>query len=172
MLSAWLAGVLAAPCSVQENHMLRDRIDSELKTAMKARDEKLRVATLRLMNAAIKDRDIAARSEDRCEGVTDDEILGLLGKMVKQREESSATYDKAGRPELAAQERAEIEVIREFMPRQMSEAEVESAVADVVRELSASGLKDMGKVMSALKERFAGAMDFGKAGAAVKKRLA
>lgn len=151
--------------------MLRDRIDGELKTAMKARDAKLRVATLRLINAAIKDRDIAARSEDRCGGVTDEEILGLLGKMVKQREESSATYAKAGRADLAAQERAEIEVIREFMPRQMSDAEIEAAVGAAVADIGATGLKDMGKVMAALKERHAGAMDFGKAGAAVKKRL-
>lgn len=151
--------------------MLREKIDNALKTAMKARDDKLRVSTLRLINAAIKDRDIAARGEDRCQGVTDDEIMAILGKMVKQREDSSAQYEKGGRPDLAAQEQAEIEVIREFMPRQLSEQEIESAVTGVIEELDAAGLKDMGKCMGALKERYSGAMDFGRAGAMMKKAL-
>jgi hypothetical protein len=172
MLNVFLAGLLAAPpAPCAESDMLRNRIDSALKTAMKARDEKLRVSTLRLINAAIKDRDIAARSCDRCEGVSDEEVLGLLGKMIKQREESASTYDNAGRAELAAQERAEIEIIREFMPRQMSEAETDAAVIEAIKELDAKGLKDMGKVMGALKQRYAGAMDFGRAGAAAKKAL-
>lgn len=151
--------------------MLREKIDAALKSAMKARDDKLRVSTLRLINAAIKDRDIAARSEDRCSGVSDDEILAILTKMVKQREDSSEVYDKGGRPELAEQERAEIEVIREFMPRQLSDGEIEEAVSGVIQELDASGLKDMGKCMGALKERYSGAMDFGRAGAIMKKAL-
>lgn len=151
--------------------MLREKIDTALKAAMKARDEKLRVSTLRLVNAAIKDRDIAARSEDRCDGVTDDEILAILTKMVKQREESAETYEKASRLELAEQERAEIAVIREFLPRQLSDAEVEEAVKGVIAEIGASGLKDMGKAMAALKARYAGAIDFGKAGALMKKAL-
>jgi hypothetical protein len=152
--------------------MLREKIDAAVKTAMKARDDKLRVTTLRLINAAIKDRDIAARAEDRCEGITDDEILVLLAKMVKQREESAAAYEAGARPDLAEQERAEIKVIREFMPRQLSDAEIEEAVKELIVELDASGLKDMGKTMAALKERYAGAVDFGRAGALMKKALA
>ena len=152
--------------------MLREKVDAAVKTAMKARDDKLRVTTLRLINAAIKDRDIAARAEDRCEGITDDEILVLLAKMVKQREESAAAYEAGARPDLAEQERAEIKVIREFMPRQLSDAEIEEAVKELIVELDASGLKDMGKTMAALKERYAGAVDFGRAGALMKKALA
>lgn len=151
--------------------MLRQKIDAALKAAMKAKDEKTRVSTLRLVNAAIKDRDIAARSEDRCDGVSDDEILAILTKMVKQREESAATYEKAGRPDLAEQELAEIKVIREFLPRQLSEEEIQSAVTGVIDDLGAEGLKDMGKCMGALKQRYPGAMDFGRAGAMVKKAL-
>jgi len=151
--------------------MLRDKIDDALKTSMKAKDDKLRVATLRLINAAIKDRDIAARGEDRCEGITDEEILALLTKMVKQRDESAAAFDKGGRPELAEQERAEIEVIREFLPRQLSDDEIVVAVKDVIDEYEASGLKDMGRCMGALKERFNGSMDFGRAGELMKETL-
>jgi len=138
---------------------------------MKAKDEKLRVSTLRLVNAAIKDRDIAARGEDRCEGVSDEEILALLTKMVKQREESANAFENGGRPELAEQERAEIDIIREFLPRQLSEEETKSAIDDIIKEYEASGLKDMGKCMGALKERFNGAMDFGRAGKLMKELL-
>ena len=151
--------------------MLREQIDTALKTSMKAKDDKLRVATLRLINAAIKDRDIAARAEDRCEGATEEEILQILAKMVKQREESADAYEKGCRPELAEQERAEIEVIRDFMPRQLSEDEIRSAVSDVIAEYEASGLKDMGKCMGALKERYNGSMDFGRAGKFMKDSL-
>ena len=151
--------------------MLREQIDTALKSAMKSRDEKLRVSTLRLINAAIKDRDIAARGEDRCCGVTDDEILAILTKMVKQREESAAVYEKGCRLDLAEQERAEVSVIKEFMPRQLSDEEISSAVKEVIGELGASGLKDMGKCMAALKDRYSGAMDFGKAGGLMKKAL-
>jgi hypothetical protein len=154
-----------------ETHMLRDKIDSALKSAMKSRDGRLRVSTLRLINAAIKDRDIAARACDRCEGVSDEEILAILTKMVKQREDSADAYEKGARPDLAEQERGEIAVIQEFLPRQMSEPEIEAAVKAVVEEFGASGLKDMGKCMAALKERYAGAMDFGRAGARMKQIL-
>lgn len=151
--------------------MLREKIDETLKTAMKAKDDKVRIATLRLMNAAIKDRDIAARGEDRCEGVSDEEILAILTKMVKQREESAAAFEKGCRPELAEQERAEIEVIREFLPRQLSDDEIQVAVKDVIDEYEAEGLKDMGRCMGALKERYNGAMDFGRAGKLMKESL-
>ncbi|PQA85638.1 GatB/YqeY domain-containing protein [Hyphococcus luteus] len=151
--------------------MLKEQINTALKAAMKAGDAKLRVATLRLINAAIKDRDIAARAEDRCEGATDEEILAILTKMVKQREESAKAFEDGGRPELAEQERAEIEVISEFLPRQLSEEEIKSAVAEVIEEYDAEGLKDMGRCMGALKERFNGAMDFGKAGKLMKEQL-
>lgn len=154
-----------------ENQMLKEQINTALKAAMKAGDAKLRVATLRLINAAIKDRDIAARAEDRCEGATDEEILAILTKMVKQREESAKAFEEGGRPELAEQERAEIEVISEFLPRQLSEEEIKSAVAEVIEEYDAEGLKDMGRCMGALKERFNGAMDFGKAGKLMKEQL-
>lgn len=151
--------------------MLREKIGDALKTAMKARDDKVRVSTLRLINAAIKDRDIAARASDRCEGVTDDEILGILTKMVKQREDSAAAYEKGCRLDLAEQERAEIAVIKEFLPRQMTEDEIAAAVNSVIAELGATGLKDMGKTMAALKARHSGAMDLGRAGALVKAAL-
>ena len=151
--------------------MLRTRIDDALKSSMKARDEPKRVATLRLINAAIKDRDIAARACDRCDGVNDDEILAILTKMVKQREDSATAYDKGCRPDLAEQEKAEIEIIQEFMPKQMSDEEISTAVAGVIKEFEADGLKDMGKCMGALKERHLGAMDFGKAGARLKAAL-
>ena len=151
--------------------MLRERIDSALKTSMKAKGEKLRVATLRLINAAIKDRDIAARGEDRCDGVSDEEILAILTKMVKQREESAAAFENGCRPELAEQERSEIKVIKEFLPRQMDDAEIKAAVDSVIKEYDASGLKDMGRCMNALKERFPGAMDFGRAGKLMKESL-
>ncbi|MGD9801173.1 MAG: GatB/YqeY domain-containing protein [Parvularculaceae bacterium] len=151
--------------------MLREKIDVALKTSMKARDDKVRVSTLRLINAAIKDRDIAARASDRCDGVTDDEILAILTKMMKQREESATVYEKGCRLDLAEQERAEMAVIKEFLPRQMSEAEIETAVKDVIAEIDASGLKDMGKSMALLKERYTGAMDFAKAGGLMKKAL-
>lgn len=151
--------------------MLREQIDNALKSAMKAKDQKIRVATLRLITAAIKDRDIAARAEDRCCGVTEEEILAILSKMVKQREDSAVAYESGSRLDLAEQERAEIEIIKEFLPRQLSEEEITTVVSGVITELGASGLKDMGKCMGALKERYAGAMDFGRAGAVMKKAL-
>ncbi len=151
--------------------MLADKISAALKAAMKARDDKLRIATLRLIHAAIKDRDIAARSHDRCSGLSDEEVLSVLVKMVKQREESAKMYAENNRPELAKQELGEIEIIREFLPQQMPEEEIEAAVKQVIEEIEATGLKDMGKTMAALKEKYAGAMDFSKASKFVKAIL-
>jgi hypothetical protein len=149
---------------------LREKLTDAMKEAMKAKDAK-RLATVRLMLASLKDRDIAARSETSRELLGDDEILTLLAKMIKQREESAAVYVQGGRPELAENERAEIAVIREFMPQQMDEAAAKAAIAAVVAELGATSVKDMGKVMGALKERYAGQMDFGKASGQVKDAL-
>ncbi len=149
---------------------LRDQLTEAMKEAMKAKEAK-RLSTVRLMLAAVKDRDIAARTEASREGVSDDEILQVLTKMIKQREESAATYDAGNRPELAAGEREEIGIIRAFMPRQLGEAETREAVKAVIAETGAASIKDMGKVMGALKERFAGQMDFGKAGGVVKELL-
>ena len=149
---------------------LRQKMTDAMKEAMKAKDAK-RLATVRLMLAALKDRDIAARSETSRELLGDDEILTLLAKMIKQREESAAVYRQGGRPELAEGEEAEIAVIREFMPRQMDEAETKAAIQAAISETGAAAIKDMGKVMTVLKERYAGQMDFGKASAATKDML-
>ncbi len=149
---------------------LREQINDSLKEAMKAKDQK-RVGTLRLINAALKDRDIAARTETSRELLGDDEILSLLAKMIKQREDSIQAYEAGNRPELAAAERDEIAVIRGFMPKQMSAEEAKAAISKVIADVGAASIKDMGKVMAALKERFAGQMDFGKASGAVKEAL-
>jgi uncharacterized protein YqeY len=149
---------------------LRERFSEQMKEAMRAKNAR-RLSTIRMMMAAVKDRDIAGRTEESREGVSDDDILTLLAKMIKQREESAASYDTGNRPELAAAEREEIEVIREFMPAQMSEAQARKAIQDVIDEIGAASIKDMGKVMGALKARYSGQMDFGKAGAAVKELL-
>jgi uncharacterized protein len=150
---------------------LRDRLSDSLKQAMKAKDAK-RVSTLRLVFAAIKDRDLAMRSEAPDQGISDEEILSLLAKMVKQREESAVVYDSGGRPELAAGEREEIAIILEFMPRRLSPEETRAAAQQAIAETGAASIKDMGKVMAALKGRHAGSMDFAKAGAVVKDLLA
>ena len=149
---------------------LRETINDSVKEAMKAKDAK-RLGTLRLINAAIKDRDIAARTADSRELSGDDDLLGLLAKMIKQREDSVAAFVTGNRPELAQNERDEIAIIREFMPKQMSADETKTAIAAVITEVGAASIKDMGKVMAALKERFAGQMDFGKASAGVKEAL-
>ncbi|MFN3834335.1 MAG: GatB/YqeY domain-containing protein [Glycocaulis sp.] len=149
---------------------LRDRITDDLKSAMRAKDA-LRLSTLRLVQAAIKDRDIAARAEDRCEGCDEGEILTLLQKLVKQREESVATYENAGRLDLAEREQAEADIVRAYLPTPMCESEIEEAAETVVEELGATGLKDMGKCMGALKQRYTGRMDFSKAGETVKTLL-
>jgi uncharacterized protein YqeY len=149
---------------------LRQTLNDAMKDAMKAKDAK-RLATVRMILAALKDRDIAARSETSRDLIGDDDILTLLAKMVKQREESAAVYIQGGRPELAQNEQDEIVVIRSFMPRQMDEAEARAAIAGVIAEVGATSIKDMGKVMGALKERFSGQMDFGKASAVIKEAL-
>ncbi|MBO6729324.1 MAG: GatB/YqeY domain-containing protein [Maricaulis sp.] len=149
---------------------LRDRISTDLKNSLKAGDKR-RTSTLRLVSAAIKDRDIAARAEDRCDGCEEQEIMTILTKLVKQREDSADTYEKAGRLDLAEAEREEADIVREFLPKPMDEGEIADAAAEVVTELAATGLKDMGRVMGELKSRYAGRMDFGKAGGRVKDLL-
>jgi len=149
---------------------MRDEINAGLKEAIKARDPR-RTTTLRLINAAIKDRDIAARGEGR-EKVSDTDILALLQKMVKQREESADIYAKNARMDLAEQEREEIAIIQHYLPQPLSDEEVAAAIDAVVVETGAEGLRDMGKVVGALKERFPGRIDFGKASKLVKDRLA
>ncbi len=148
---------------------MRDRINQDLKTAMLAKD-KQRTGTLRLISAAIKDRDILARGAGTT-AATETELIDLLAKMVKQRQESARIYTDNARPELAAQELAEIAVIEEYLPRQLDEAGVQAAIAAAIAATGAAGIKDMGKVMGELKAHHAGAMDFAKAGAAVKAAL-
>jgi uncharacterized protein YqeY len=149
---------------------LRGNIDEALKSAQKAREAE-RVSTLRLMRAAIQSDDIARRGEGR-EEAGDADILQILARMVKQREESAVAFDAGKRPELAAKERAEITLIREFMPRQMDEAEMRAAAEAAIRETGAGSIRDMGKVIGKLKERHAGQMDFSKASGMVKGLLA
>jgi hypothetical protein len=149
---------------------LREKLTEAMKDAMKAKDAK-RLATVRMMLAALKDKDIAARTETSRDLLGDDEILSLLAKMIKQREESAGVYLQGGRPELAENEKTEIAIIREFMPKQMDEAEAKAAIAAVIAETGATSVKDMGKVMGTLKERFAGQMDFGRASGQVKEAL-
>jgi uncharacterized protein YqeY len=150
--------------------MLRERFTAALKEAM-LKQEKRRIATLRLVQAAVKDRDIAARTAGKDGAVSDDEILELLGKMIKQRLESARQYEEGKRPELAAQEREEIEIIKEFLPQQLDEAELRAAVAEAIKATGAESVKDMGKCMAELKARYAGRMDFAKASQAVKELL-
>jgi uncharacterized protein YqeY len=149
---------------------LRQQLNDSMKEAMKAKDVK-RLATLRMVLAALKDRDIAARTETSRDLLGDDEILSLMAKMIKQRDESATAFDAGNRPELAAGEREEIAIIRSFMPAQMDEAGVKAAAEAIVAELGASSIKDMGKVMAAMKERYAGQMDFARASAVVKEIL-
>lgn len=151
--------------------MLRQQLNDALKTSLKEKKERA-VSTIRLVLASLKDRDIAARSSGNLDGISDDEILKLLQSMVKQRNESISLYEKGGRLELAEQEREEIEVIKSFLPAQMSDAEIEAAVDALIRETGAESIKDMGRIMSGLRESYAGKMDFAKAGALVKQRLA
>jgi uncharacterized protein len=149
--------------------VLRDNINTAVKDAMKARDER-QVATLRMMNAAIKNADIAARGEGK-EPLNEADLMSLFQKMIKQRQESAELYDKGGRPELAAAERAEIAIIQGYLPKQMSDAEAGSAISAMLQEINAETMKDMGRAMAALKERFAGKMDFGKASGKIKELL-
>jgi uncharacterized protein YqeY len=149
--------------------MLREDINNALKEAMKAQQTR-RVSTLRLINSSLKNADIEARGLGK-EPLSDDEALSVLQKMIKQRQESAELYDKGNRPELAEQERDEIAIISAYLPKQMSDIEAGSIIATLVHEINAQGMKDMGKVMAALKERYAGKMDFSKASALVKKVL-
>jgi uncharacterized protein YqeY len=147
---------------------MREQFTTMLKTAMKAGDKR-RVDTVRMITAALKDRDIEARGQGK--EVSNDDILAMLQKMVKSRQESMEIYDKNGRPELAQQEREEIAIIQEFLPRQMSEDEVKAAIAEAIAATGAASIKDMGKVVGALKAKFTGQMDFAKASAVVKGML-
>jgi hypothetical protein len=149
--------------------MLRDDINNAVKDAMRAKDER-KLSTLRMVNSSLKNADIEARGQSK-PPLSDEDILGLLQKMIKQRQESVVLYDKGGRPELAAQEREEIAVISAYLPKQMSDDEVKAAIAATVTETGAAGMKDMGKVIAALKAKYAGQMDFGKASGLVKAAL-
>ena len=149
---------------------MHERFNEALKVALKSQD-KVRISTLRLINAAIKDRDIADRTDNGGAGVSEDVVLEILAKMIKQRQESLSAYEKAGRLDLADQERSEIVIIQEFMPRQLEDDEIIAAVDAALAEVGAETLKDMGKVMWLLKQKYTGQMDFGKAGARVKEKL-
>lgn len=150
--------------------MLREQITEALKTSMKARDEHT-TATLRLMIAAMKNKDVDARAKGNQAGIGDDEIVQMLQGMIKQRNESIALYEKGSRPELAEKERGEIAVIERFLPQQMGDAAIEAAASAAIAAAGATSVKDMGKVMGALKQKYAGQMDMAKAGAAVRRLL-
>jgi uncharacterized protein YqeY len=149
---------------------LRERITTEMKSAMREKNS-TRVSTLRLINAAIKDQDIAARGKGEAEGVGEADVLAILGKMVKQRQESARAYEEGGRLELAEKERAEIVILEEFLPRQLSDEEVAKAISDAISSTGAESIRDMGKVMGALKGKYTGQMDFGAVGPKVRDML-
>jgi len=149
---------------------MRSELDANLKEAIKSQ-EKRRVATLRLINAAIKDRDIAVRSEENTEGVSDAEIILILSNMVKQRKQSIIQYEEGGRIELAEREREEIKIIQEFLPNQLTDEEIHIEISRLIDAQEQLTIKDMGKIMSELKEKFSGRMDFGKASGIVKALL-
>jgi uncharacterized protein YqeY len=150
--------------------MLRERLNEELKKSMLAKEQRA-TATLRLILAALKDRDIAARGKGQTDGIGDDDILTMLQTMIKQRRESIEMYRKGGRDELAQQEAEEIEIIEGYLPEQMDDAATEAAIKEAIESVGASGLKEMGKVMAALREEYAGQMDFAKAGQVAKALL-
>lgn len=149
---------------------MRERVNAALKDAMKSKEAD-RLSTLRLINAAIKDKDIALRGVAEEGGVSNDDVLAIMGRMVKQRQESARAYEEGGRLELAEKELSEIKVIEEFLPKQLTEEEAEKAVDAAIAEVGAQSIRDMGKVMGVLKSKFTGRMDFGKAGPMVKGRL-
>ncbi len=149
----------------------RSEINAALKDSLKNKD-KIKSSTVRLIMAALKDRDITAREKGNAEGVSDDEVLMMLQSMIKQRQESSAIYSDAGRCDLAEREEQEIDVIREFMPKQLSEDEVIAIIDSLIEKMGASSIKDMGKIMGVLKADYAGQVDMAKAGGLAKKRLA
>jgi uncharacterized protein YqeY len=148
---------------------MRERFTQDLKDAMKAGDKR-KLATVRLVQAALKDKDIEARGAGKGQA-SDEEILGLLQKMIKQRQESAGIYEQAGRAELASQEREEAEIIASYLPKQMDEAETRQAIAAAIAETGAASMKDMGKVIGVLRGKYAGRMDFAKASALVKEML-
>ena len=150
--------------------VMRSLLDTNLKEAMKSQ-EKQRLATLRLINAAIKDRDIAVRSEENTEGVSDNEIILILSNMVKQRKQSIIQYEEGGRIELAEREREEIKIIEEFLPNQLSEQEIKEEITKIIESKDKLSIKDMGKIMGELKTKFSGRMDFGRASEIVKALL-
>lgn len=171
MGTGYAIGVLSCDRTKDDHVMtLRERVNAALKQAMKDKAG-ARLATLRLINAAIKDQDIAARSGDNQEGVGEAEILAILGKMAKQRQESVRAYEEGGRLDLAEREREEIAIIAEFLPKQLDEAEVEAAIEAAIAETGASSIRDMGKIMGALKAKYTGQMDFGAVGPVIKGRL-
>lgn len=149
---------------------MRSKLAAALKDALKAK-EATRLSTLRLINAAIKDREISLRGDDSSEGVGDTEIMAILAKMIKQRQDSALAYEEAGRLELASREREEIGIIQEFLPKQLDEAEVQNAISTAIKKTGAESIRDMGRVMAVLKSDFAGQMDFGKVGGMVKAHL-
>jgi uncharacterized protein len=149
--------------------MLRDAINNAVKEAMKAREER-RLGTLRMMNSTIKNADIDARGQGKPQ-LSDEDLLGVFQKMIKQRQEAAELYEKGGRAELAAQERDEIAVISSYLPKQLSEDDVKAAISATIKETGAAGMKDMGKVIGALKAKYAGQMDFAKASGLVKAAL-
>lgn len=150
--------------------VMRDTIAQAMKQALKDKDQKA-LATIRLISAALKDRDIAARGQDRPDGISDDEILSLLQTMIKQRHDSVAMYEKGGRPDLVETEQAEIAIIQQFLPEPLSDAEVDTAITAAVTSTNAASVKDMGKVMAHLKAEYAGQMDFSAVSQLVKTRL-
>jgi uncharacterized protein YqeY len=149
--------------------VLRESINNATKEAMKARDER-RVSTLRLMNAAIQNADLEAGGQGK-PPLNEAELMALFQKLIKQRHDSVEMYDKGGRPELAERERAEIEIIASYLPKQMADVEAGAAITAILHEINAQGMKDMGRAMTTLRERFAGTMDFGKASAKIKELL-
>jgi len=150
--------------------MLRNELNSAMKDALKKNEQKT-LSTIRLILAALKDRDIVARGKGNSDGISDEEVLSMLQSMIKQRRDSIAMYEQAGRCDLAEGEEVEISVITSFMPKQLSDDEINTCVKEAISKLNASSLKDMGKIMSYLKERYLGRMDFGKASSLVKENL-
>lgn len=153
-----------------DNMSLREKFQDGLKKAMRDRDE-VATSTLRLIMAALKDRDIAARSKGNTDGVSEDEILGMLQTMIKQRRESIKVYEKADRQELADREKKEIDVVKSFLPEQITGADLHHAIEEVIHDAAATSIKDMGRVMALLREKYAGQMDFARASAIVKEKL-
>ena len=150
--------------------MLREKIKAELVAAMKAKDE-AKISTLRMIGAALKDKDIAARPSGKMDGISDDEILSMFQSMIKQRKESVELYEKGGRADLADKEKKEIELISSFLPAQMDDKAIKAAIQEVITATGAASIKDMGKVMGALRAKYAGQMDFGKASGLIKSLL-